>query len=212
MAQESQYRFQDATELWRLTDNAAGLSIDNPFQLNRGYAHFDLSHRSGDYHRVQDGGQRNMLAFDTERYQSIGKYLKAYGRFTFGMDRTKERAWADLWDPFSGSPFYTGSSIKGKYDTQLFDLTAAIGTMPIRQNVCGPVGKLTLGARLDYKVGDQSRLRDPRSRNELLQYRVTPSLAYTFGYGDDYTVGLSGHYDRRKRSCLGWSPCRKTPI
>ena len=71
-AQESQYRFQDATELWRLTDNAAGLSIDNPFQLNRGYAHFDLSHRSGDYHRVQDGGQRNMLAFDTERYQSIG--------------------------------------------------------------------------------------------------------------------------------------------
>ena len=211
LAQESQYRFQDATELWRLTDNAAGLSIDNPFQLNRGYAHFDLSHRSGDYHRVQDGGQRNMLAFDTERYQSIGKYLKAYGRFTFGMDRTKERAWADIWDPFDGSPFYTGSSIKGKYDTQLFDLTAAIGTMPIRENVAGPVGKLTLGARLDYKVGDQSRLRDPRSRNELLQYRVTPSVAYTFGYDGDITIGLSGHYDRRKEKLPGLVTVQEDP-
>lgn len=210
-AQDSQYRYRDAFELWRLTDNAAGLSIDNPHQLNRGYAHFDLSHRSGDYHRVQDGGQRNMLAFDTERYQSIGKYLKAYGRFTFGMDRTKERAWADLWNPFDGSPFFTGSSIKGKYDTQLFDLTAAIGTMPIHRDQVGPVGKVTLGARLDYKVGDQSRLRDPRSRNELLQYRVTPSLAYTFGSGDDYTVGLSGHYDRRKEKLPGLVTVQEDP-
>ena len=210
-AQDSQYRYRDAFELWRLTDNAAGLSIDNPHKLNRGYAHFDLSHRSGDYHRVQDGGQRNMLAFDTERYQHIGKYLKAYGRFTFGMDRTKERAWADLWNPFDGSPFYTGSSIKGKYDTQLFDLTAAIGTMPIHYDEVGPVGRLTFGARLDYKVGDQSRLRDPRSRSELLQYRVTPSAAYTFGSGDDYTIGLSGHYDRRKEKLPGLVTVQEDP-
>ncbi len=202
-AQDSQYRYRDAFELWRLTDNAAGLSIDNPHTLNRGYAHFDLSHRSGDYHRVQDGGQRNMLAFDTERYQHIGKYLRAYGRFTFGMDRTKDRSWADLWNPFDGSPFYTGSAIKGKYDTQLFDLTAAIGSMPMRKNLPDTFEKMSFGARLDYKVGDQSRLRDPRSRNELLQYRVTPSFVFTFGSGDDYTIGFSGHYDRRKEKLPG---------
>lgn len=210
-AQEGQYRFLDAFELWRLTQNAAGLSIDNPSNSSRGYAHFDLSHRSGDYHRVQDGGLRNMLAFDTERYQSIGKYLRAYGRFTFGMDRTKERAWADLWNPYDGSPFYSGSAIKGKYDTQLFDLTAAIGTLPIHHSGAGVFEKLTAGARLDYKVGDQSRLRDPRSRNELLQYRVTPSLAYTFGTGDDYTIGLSGHYDRRKEKLMGLVTVQEDP-
>ena len=54
-AQEAHYRYADATQLWRLTDNAAGLSLDSGF--NRGIAHFDLQHHEGDYRRVQEGGQ-----------------------------------------------------------------------------------------------------------------------------------------------------------
>ena len=50
-AQEGLYRYQDATQLWRLTDNAAGLGLDN--SENRGSAEFALEHRSGDYRRVQ---------------------------------------------------------------------------------------------------------------------------------------------------------------
>ena len=210
-AQEGSYRYADAMELWRLTQNAAGLSIDNPYKVGRGYAHFDLSHRSGDYHRVQEGGQRNMLAFDTERYQNIGKYMKGYGRFTFGMDRTKGRSWADRWNPYEDSPFFTGSSVKGKYDTQLFDLTAAIASMPLHKRNISDHEQLMFGARLDYKVGDQSRLRDPRSRNELLQYRLTPAIAYSFGPGSERTIGLSGHYDRRKEKLPGIVTVQEDP-
>ena len=41
-----EYRFDDATQLWRLTDNAAGLGIDTT--RNRGYAEIGYHHHSGD--------------------------------------------------------------------------------------------------------------------------------------------------------------------
>ena len=37
------YRYADATQLWRLTDNAAALSLDSGY--NRGVAYFDFQHR-----------------------------------------------------------------------------------------------------------------------------------------------------------------------
>ena len=193
LAQEGLYRYQDATQLWRLTDNAAGLGVDA--SASRGYAAFGLQHRSGDYRRVQEGGQRNQLRFDTERYQRIGRLLTGYGHFRFDMDRTKDRAWADVWEPYHGNPLYSGSSVHASYDTQLFDLTAALSTIPIPLAGGDADRELTAGMRADYKVGDLSRLRDPRSRSELLDYRLTPSVTYTFGR---HTLGLSGHYRRRK--------------
>ena len=201
-AQESNYRYADATQLWRLTDNAAGLSLDAQFSrpYNRGYAEFDLQHREGDYRRVQEGGQRNQLAFRTERYQRVGKYLVGYGKFHFDMDRTKDRAWCDVMRPYNSNPFFGGSSVHGKYDTQQFDLTAALGTVAFNG--------FRFGTRLDYKVGDLSRLRDPRSRSELLQYRLTPSLTYTVR---SHTVGLSGHYDRRKEKIPNMTTVQQDP-
>ena len=71
------YKYADATQLWRLTGNAAGLSLDPETcdsTANRGVAWFDLMHRSGDYRRVQEGGQMNQLRFYTERYQKLGQY------------------------------------------------------------------------------------------------------------------------------------------
>ena len=165
-AQEGYYRYEDARQLWRQTDNAAGLSLDTI--RNRGYALFEFAHRDGDYRRVQEGGQSNQLTFKTERYQTIAGVLVGYGRFHFNMDHTKDRAWCDVMRPYNSNPFMPGSSVRGAYDTQLFDFTAAIGTIKLRG--------LTAGMRLDYKVADLSRLRDPRSRSQLLDYKLTPSL------------------------------------
>lgn len=197
-AQESHYRYADATQLWRLTDNAAGLSLDSA--ADRGIAFFDLGHREGDYRRVQEGGQRNQLQFYTERYQHVGRLLHAYGSFRFAMDRTKDRAWCDVMRPYDSNPFFSGSSVAGKYDTQQFDLTAAVATV----RMWGFTG----GARLDYSVGDLSRLRDPRSRSELLDYKLTPSLTYTTGR---HTAGLSGHYNRRKEKIPNVNTVQQDP-
>jgi hypothetical protein len=197
-AQEASYRYYDATQLWRTTGNAAGLSIDSV--QNRGYAAFTLSHHDGSYRRVQEGGQRNALNFDTERYQTIGKYFVGYGRFAFDIARTKDRAWADVYRPYDATPYFAGSDVAGKYDQQSFAFTGALGTVAL--------GHLRLGLRLDYQAGDLSRLRDPRSRSELLDYRLTPSVTYTLGR---HTLGLAPYYDRRKEKIPNMTTVQNDP-
>ena len=195
---ESEYRYDEATQLWRNTENAAGFTIDSA--RNRGYAEFNLMHRSGNYHRVQEGNQTNELDFFTERYQHVGKYLYGYGRFKFDYGRTKERAWSDVMRTYNSNPFITGSSVFGKYDFQNFDLTARLGTVDF--------SGWRFGLSLDYKVGDLSRLRDPRSRSRLLDYKLTPSANYTIG---KHTIGLAGWYHRYKEKIPGLTTVQTNP-
>lgn len=192
------YKYADETQLWRLTQNAAGLSLDSA--ENRGIAYFDVSHRSGDFHHVQEGGMNNNLEFFTERYQKIGKYLYGYGSFKFDMGRTKERAWSDVIRTYNSNPFISGSSIFGKYDNQDFELNASVASIPL--------GHFTYGANLFYKVGDLSRLRDPRSRINLAEYKLAPAITYSTG---DHTIGLTVSYDRRKEKLPGLNTVQTDP-
>lgn len=184
-AQESEYQYNDAVQVWRNTASAAALTADSIG--NRGYAEFSFDRTSGSYHRVQEGESHNEFSFFTERYQSIGKYLYGYGSFRFDMGRTQERSWSDVMRTYNSNPFISGSSVPGKYDNQDFCLTAKVGTVEL--------SGWRFGAALDYSVGDLSRLRDPRSRSRLLDYRISPSVAYSFGGS---TIGIAGWYHRRK--------------
>ena len=192
------YKYADETQLWRLTQNAAGLSLDSA--EDRGVAAFDVSHRSGDFHRVQEGGMNNNLEFFTERYQKIGKYLYGYGSFKFDMGRTKQRAWSDVYRTYNSNPLISGSSVFGKYDNQDFELNASVASVPI--------GQLTFGANLFYKAGDLSRLRDPRSRVNLAEYRLAPAVTYSTG---SHTFGLTANYDRRKEKLPGLNTVQTDP-
>ena len=182
---EVEYRFASLTQLWHNTNNASGLSLDN--SSNRGIASIGFNHRGGDYYRVQEGGAMNNLQFFTERYQKIGKYLYSYGKVDFNLGRTKDRAFADQYRPYNSNPYQSGSAIAGSYDHQNFDITASMGTVGF--------SGWRFGLQLNYQLGDLSRLRDPRSRSQLLDYRLTPSVSYTM---ESHTLGLAGYYDRRK--------------
>ena len=197
-AQENNYRYADATQAWRLTNNAAALGLDST--ENRGYALFNAEHQSGDYKRVQEGLPTNQLRFKTERYQTIGKYLHGYGRFDFDYGREKNRAWCDVMRPYDANPYMAGSAIKGKYDFQDFDFTAALGTVDLNN--------WRYGLRLDYKVGDLSRLRDPRSRSQLLDYKLSPAVIRTMGR---HVFGLSASYQRRKEKITGVTTVQQDP-
>ena len=60
-------------------------------------------------------------------------------------------------------------------------MTAAVGTTDFS---CW-----RFGLQLNYQLGDLSRLRDPRSRSQLLDYRLTPAVSYTMG---NHTLGFVG--------------------
>lgn len=182
---EPEYRYKNLTQLWHNTSNAAGLSLDD--SPNRGFASIGFNHRGGDYHRVQEGGAMNNMQFFTERYQRLGRYLYSYGKVDFNLGRTKDRAFADQYRPYNSNPYQSGSDIAGSYDHQDFDMVASVGTTDF--------SGWRFGLQLNYQLGDLSRLRDPRSRSQLLDYRLTPSVSYTLG---GHTLGLSGYYDRRK--------------
>lgn len=182
---EPEYRYKNLTQLWHNTNNAAGLSLDD--SSNRGFASIGFNHRGGDYHRVQEGGAMNNMQFFTERYQRLGRYLYSYGKVDFNLGRTKDRAFADQYRPYNSNPYQSGSDIAGSYDHQDFDMVASVGTTDF--------SGWRFGLQLNYQLGDLSRLRDPRSRSQLLDYRLTPSVSYTMG---GHTLGLSGYYDRRK--------------
>lgn len=111
------------------------------------------------------------------------------------MGRQFNRSWSDVLRSHHSNPYFSGSSIKGKYDFQNFDLSAALATLPIKN--------FTFGARLDYKVGDLSRLKDPRSRTNLADYQLTPAVTYTW---NKHSLGLSGYYHRRKEKSLTSPP------
>lgn len=182
---EPEYRYKNLTQLWHNTNNAAGLSLDD--SSNRGFASIGFNHRGGDYHRVQEGGAMNNMQFFTERYQRLGRYLYSYGKVDFNLGRTKDRSFADQYRPYNSNPYQSGSAIAGSYDHQDFDMVASVGTTDF--------SGWRFGLQLNYQLGDLSRLRDPRSRSQLLDYRLTPSISYTMG---GHTLGLSGYYDRRK--------------
>ena len=182
---EPEYRYKNLTQLWHNTSNAAGLSLDD--SPNCGFASIGFNHRGGDYHRVQEGGAMNNMQFFTERYQRLGRYLYSYGKVDFNLGRTKDRAFADQYRPYNSNPYQSGSDIAGSYDHQDFDMVASVGTTDF--------SGWRFGLQLNYQLGDLSRLRDPRSRSQLLDYRLTPSVSYTMG---GHTLGSSGYYDRRK--------------
>lgn len=195
---ESEYMYDDMMQIWRNTENSSCLTIDST--RNRGYAEFNFFRREGSYHRVQEGSSMNQFAFFTERYQHIGKYLYGYGKFMFDEGSTKNRAWSDVMRTYESNPFISGSDVPGTYDHQDFDLKASVGTVDF--------AGWRFGLLLDYKVGDLSRLRDPRSRNRLLDYRLTPSFSYTSGRN---TVGLAGYYNRRKEKMPALTTVQNNP-
>ena len=190
MTSKSTYHYQDAQEVWRNTNNAAGLGIDS--LTSRGVTYFELSQLNTDHHLVQNGNKQNTVHFLSERYQHIGKYLVGFGRFEFNTGRDFGRAWCDMLRTEHSNPYISGSDKPGKYERQFIDLTAQLSTVQM--------GSFTYGFRLDYKVGDYSRLKDPRSRVMMAEYRVVPAITYTLG---QHSLGLAAHYKRYKEKLTG---------
>lgn len=187
------------TNIWNTTNNAAGIGRDTIVSFGQLTA--AASHTAGDFHRVQDGGTRNDVSFSALRYQKAGKYIVVKGMFDFNAGRTKDRAWCDVMRPYESNPFISGSSVKGKYDHLMFSLNGQVATIPLR--------RLTYGIGLDYNVGDLSRLRDPRSRVQLANYRITPSI--TIALTDSSVLGFEWHYNRRKEKLLSLTTVQSDP-
>lgn len=199
VAQEESYLRE--LRQWDYSLIPATLRLGGSPQLKRGITSLGTSYRSGSYHHIQEGERRQSYSFNTEQWLPIGKYLYGYGKLGINLERIGGRAWADQYRPIRSNPYTSGSPIAGDYRQQDFALTARLSTIEL--------GRWTGGIGLDYTMGDLSRLRDPRSRSVLLDYKLTPSLSYRISSSHTLALGLS--YQRRKEKLLGLTTVQEDP-
>jgi len=189
----------ELSQPWLRTRNAAALGLQK--QLTHGVSELGYEQSGGDYHRAQAGNAVNGLHFYSERYDKLTKNLVVWGSFDFRMDREKERAWSDVFDCNQGTPYLFGSSVKGNYDKQMFELHAKLSTIE--------KGAWTFGMGIDYKVGDLSRLRDPRPRSYLADYSAVPSVVYALS--KNQRIGIDGFVRYRKEKMPSTSTVQEDP-
>lgn len=173
---------------WLKSTNAAGLGLSEV----KAHAITELGYLwgNGDYHRAQEGDARNGLNFYSERFDRLNERIVVWGSFQFIMDREKNRAWSDVFSTYNGNPYIFGSSVKGNYDRQLFDFKAKLST----ENREG----FNFGLGIDYKVGDLSRLRDPRTRVFLADYAALPSITYQLNENNVVGLNISARFKKEK--------------
>lgn len=173
---------------WTQVQNAAGLGLSTI--VTHGVTELGYNISNGDYHRAQEGNERNGLNFYSERYDKLGKNWAVWGSFNFIMDREKNRAWSDVFNTYNNNPYIFGSSVPANYDRQLFDFHAKISSQ--RKE------KINYGIGIDYLVGDLSRLRDPRTRVYLADYAAIPSITYSIDKKHIIGLNLSTRYQKEK--------------
>lgn len=195
----SHYQYQRATTLWHNDAIPAGISRDSLRSVGRSL--LSGVWRGGSYHHIQEGSREFGGAFFTEQWRPIGLHLYGYGRVSLGTGRIHNRAFADEYRPIFSNPYITGSSIPGKYESQDFDLAARLASRETKG--------WTFGLGLDYNLGDFSRLKDPRSRINLLDYKFTPSATYRIS--NNHIIGLGLGYQRRKEKLPSLSTVQDDP-
>ncbi len=173
---------------WLLTSNAAGLGLSNV--RVHGVTELAYSLSKGDFHRAQEGKSLGGINFYSERFDNLSKKWTVWGSFNFTMDSENERSWSDVMNTYNNNPFIYGSSVKGDYDRQLFDFKVKISSRSIN--------KLTYGVGIDYKVGDLSRQRDPRTRVFLADYAIIPSVTYQLSDKNFVGFNLKARYEKEK--------------
>lgn len=179
---------QKIMQQWSNTPNAAGMSFSNvdigSFVTLEGYK------SGGDYNRVQEGSANSGLKFSTERYDKFNDKILVKGSFSFNLNKEKERVWSDVFNTYNSNPYIYGSSVKGNYETQMFDLNLKLYTLQY--------GKFNFGFTLDYHVADMARQRDPRSRSYLLNYALIPALVYNLDNNNKLGINFFYSYNKEK--------------
>ncbi len=179
---------QRARMQWENTLNAAGMKFGD---MDRGsFTTLGVYTGSGDYHRVQEGSENKGILFQTQRYDRLNDKILVKGTFTFNMDKEFDKGWSDVYNPYNGNPFIYGSSVRGTYETQLFDLGLRVYSKY--------KSRFNYGLAIDYKVADIARQRDPRSRSYHLNYSLVPSVVYEINGKQTIGANLSYRFGKEK--------------
>jgi hypothetical protein len=168
--------------------NATGLGLTNT--VPHGVTELGYRTEAGNYHRAQEGDAIGGLGFYSERYDQLSPNWVSWGSFEFLMNREENRRWSDVINTYNNNPYLFGSSVQANYDSQIFDFKAKISSAYDQP--------LNFGVGINYKVGDLSRLRDPRTRVFLADYAILPAVSYRPDENNIVGINLMARFQKEK--------------
>lgn len=168
--------------LWRDSDNASGLAVDSLPVYNTLDA--SLSHRNGNYRRLQEGRSETALNVGTEGSLVTGKTF-LWGDFSYtNATVRKARYNTVLFDPFDERfLFGVADPVESDWKRQTYDM-AFKAARALREDLFAGIG-----VRYTDRIG--AKQNDPRSETFKYSVEVCPGLSYKFG---SHTFGISGYY------------------
>ena len=176
--------------LWLGSTNPAALG-GRPMP-DYGTTRLGATSESGAYRRPQQAAEAVSAGFHSDSYLSL-KGLHLWGAFDFTQKWHRNRAWADIRDPYNGNPYSAGSAVASRYQEQTVDFHVKASSHRIGR-------RWWVGAALDYSTGDFSRSSDPRTRTQSLDLAVRPGIAIELSPRS--TVGVNGSYRFAKEKML----------
>jgi hypothetical protein len=191
---------QTSLQQYAQTSNAAGMGLSQP--ESGSFTTMGIYAEGGDQHRVQEGNADRGFDFKTERFDTFSPKLFMRGSFEYNFDREYNRIWSDAMFPYDSNPYIFGSRVARRYETQDCELTFDLYTAPLG-------GIVSFGIRTKYEVADISGNRDPRPRTNYMDYRLVPSVLFTFG--KHRHIGLDVGYRFQKEKLTGLTTVQSYP-
>ena len=180
-------RFERA--LWLRSDNSAGVGLDT--MLSVATASVSGQTESGSFHRPQQASAVHAAGLEAERIQAIRK-LSFYGGFRFRQKWEEDIRWADILDPYRGTPYVLADSLGGDWKKQLFNLSATLATNPLFSR------RVSLGLAVEYEVETGARQNDPRPLNYAKNLRLSPGVIWSPAPGTRTGLSFSTGFFREE--------------
>ena len=124
------------------TNPAAWASVRCPITDNPARSDFRVGVRT---RRPQQAAEAVSAGFHSDSYLSL-KGLHLWGAFDFTQKWRRNRAWADIRDPYNGNPYSAGSAVASRYQEQTVDFHVKASSHRIGR-------RWWVGAALDYGTG-----------------------------------------------------------
>ncbi|MCX6328122.1 MAG: hypothetical protein NTZ85_01225 [Bacteroidia bacterium] len=165
------------TNIWANSTNPAGLTFCNSRQISLVEAGYSFSKK--ELKSPVEPGLINSFYAKTRGYKKIGK-LTFFGSFGYDNEQYRDLLYNNTLVFDTDNPYILGDTIGGKQNKEGFLLEGA-AAYPINE-------RISIGIDVDYQNYVGSKQKDPRNRNDISSFTITPGLIYN---GSKISAGIS---------------------
>jgi len=154
---------------WLYSENSAGHAY-NPF-IPDGIFFLNTEWHKGDFRLTQLPSENRIYSFSAMKTIRMNDIVFE-GGLRYQNQHQKNVGWTARMNPATRNPYVLADSIFGLYKKEYVHMFGSLGHKATDQ--------ISFGIKMDYKVGDGARIKDPRPVNDQFSLDIYPSFIYSF--------------------------------